>query len=93
MVWLITCQAPTVTALDDDDRKMLPAKPNAPKWVEGPANAIFDHCEVSYGNKSDDLEKDPSKWTTVRDSGGKTKIEEGLVMYFAGEHGKIYSWS
>lgn len=84
---------PTVTALDDDDRKKLPEKPNAPKWVEGPANAIFDHCEVSYGKKSDDLENDPSKWTSVRNSGGKTKIEEGLVMYFAGERGKVYSWS
>ncbi|KAL5373180.1 hypothetical protein PMIN03_013017 [Paraphaeosphaeria minitans] len=49
--------APIVTVLDDDDRKKLPEKPNAPKWVEGPANTIFDHCEVSYGKKGDDLKK------------------------------------
>jgi hypothetical protein len=73
---------------------MLPEKPNAPKWVEGPANAIFDHCDgVSYGKKGDDLEKDPSKWTSVPNSGGKATIEEGSVMYFAGERGKVYSWS
>lgn len=84
--------ASTVTALNDDDRKKLPEKPNAPKWVEEPANAIFDYCEVSYGKKSDDLEKDLSKWTLVPNSGRKAMIEEGLVMYFAGKRGKVYSW-
>lgn len=78
--------------LDDDDRKKLLEKPNTLKWVEGSANAIFDHCdEVSYGKKGDDLEKDPSKWTLVLNSNGKATIEEGLVMYFAGERGKVYS--
>ena len=81
----------TVTALDDDDRQKLPERPNAPKWVEGPAEVIFADCDgVSYGKKDDDLERDPSKWTLVSNSSGKAMIEEGLVMYFAGERGKVY---
>ena len=83
--------APTITPLDDDDRKKLPEKPNTPKWVEGPANAIFADCGgVSYGKKGDDLERDPSKWTSVPNSSGKATIEAGSVWWFAGEHGKVY---
>ena len=79
--------------LNNNNRKKLLEKPNALKQVKGPANAIFNHCnEVLYGKKGDDLEKDPSKWILVLNSGGKVTIEEGLVMYFAGKHGKVYLW-